>query len=57
MTESGSWPGQRGESGGQERDEDRESIHEDLPHIFRIAAQPTRKEGGLPGPCGFLCLL
>lgn len=54
MTESGSWPGQRGESGGQERDEDRESIHEDLPHIFRIAAQPTRKEGGLPGPCGFL---
>lgn len=48
VTESGSWPMQRGESGGRETEKDRESIHEDLPHTFELQLNlPERRVASL----------
>lgn len=47
---------QRGESGGRERERQREHPW-GLASYFWTAAQPTREEGGLSSPCDFLWLL
>ena len=51
---------QRGESGGWEREKDRESIHEDLAHTFELQLSlPERRVASLALviSCGSCCFL